>query len=200
MRSIYLYFTLLLISLVTLKATPQIPDKLNIGDQVIYVHGFEVNKETRKRMKQAESKHSKDYMRTSSANHRGFRATLELKNSRLFLRELRIKVYSKEEREAYKAVSEYDHKNLTDKERSEVKELIKIAQNAGIISIPIADLEKDGLASWFSGELIYYHGKPLSYNYTHRLSQARVLTFSDGHLVSDEEIKIKEQHKANKPQ
>ena len=192
MKPLYLYFTLLLISVATLKATPQRPDKLSIGDKIIHVHGFEVNELIRKRMEEAESKHGNGYMRTSTANLRGFRASLELKNGRLFLKELRIKVHSKEEREANKAISKYDLKNLTDKELSEVKELIKVTQNTGIISIPVADIEKNGLTNWFSGKLICYHGKPLSYTYSHRLSQARVLTFKKGFLLSDEEIKIKE--------
>jgi len=200
MKSIYLYFTLLLLSIVVLKATPQRPDKLNLGDEVIYVHGFDVNQSIRKRMEQAEAKHGNGYMRTSTANHRGFIANLELKNGKLFLKEVKIKVHSKEESEANKKISKYDLKNLTDFEKTRVKELIKVTQNAGVISISLADIEKEGLANWFTGKLIYYHGKPLSYTYTHRLSQARVITFTNGLLVKDEEVNIPESKKANKSQ
>ncbi len=175
-----------------LYATPQIPDKLDIGPERLSVHGFMVNDLLKKQMDKAETKHGSGYSLSSSANHRGFVATLEVKGDKLFLKTLQIEVYSEERNNALKELSEIHSKGLKDKFKDRVQELYNVIQEAGIIKIPLGFMQNRGHADWFSGELYHYYGKPLSYRYTHRLSQVRILTFSQGNLVSDKNISVEE--------
>jgi len=177
-------------SLQYLKATPQVPDTLDINNNMIYVYGFEVGGTVKKQMEVALTKaeESTGYSVSSTANLRGFTATLELKENNLYIKALKIRVYSKERFQASKELAKYNLKKLKPENKAKVSELMQVIQNAGIKDVP---LDKCEYAEWFSGDLYYYYGKPLSYTYTHKLSQARVLTFHKGRLVNDKNITIK---------
>lgn len=192
MKTLLVVLAYLFLFIYQSSATPQIPDELTLNFEKIDVQGFMVDDLIKQQIKLTKNKHCSDYSLTSSANHRGFIAILYVKNGKLFLRDLQIRVYSEESDRAFEELKKIATNGLKKGEEARVEKLYDAMRKGGRISVPLGFLKNKGHADWFSGDLYHYYGKPLSYRYTHRLSQARVLSFSKGNLVSDKNISVKE--------
>lgn len=117
----------------SLHATPQVGDKLVIEDHVVYVHYFALNEEYDAKIRKIESE--RDYYISSTANHDGFYAALELKDRKLYLTHLWI-----------------DGSTGSNRGRQPVP--LSTDGNSPAV-----------FAEWFSGDLIHYHGQQLGYTH-----------------------------------